>query len=195
MRQEKELKKFWSPFRVASTLVVLTLVAMFGFASCNSTEVKPPKTVANALPENVLQAEMRSTNGSSIKLADYPGKVLFVNLWATWCGPCRVEIPELVQLYKEFQPRGVEMFGLSTENPETSAELVRAFVRDYSINYHVGWVPHDVAGTLMQGRTSIPQSFIISRDGRILKRFIGFNRDLTPPQLRQALEEALAEKG
>jgi hypothetical protein len=87
------------------------------------------------------------------------------------------------------------MIGLSTENPEASAETVRDFVREYKVDYRVGWATRDVAITLMQGRDSIPQSFIITRDGRILKRFIGFRAgddpNATPVLLRQALEQAL----
>jgi peroxiredoxin len=149
----------------------------------------------NSLPANVLEAELRGANGSPIRLSDYSGKVLLVNLWATWCGPCRLETPELVKLHKEFQSRGVEMFGLSTENPDASAQTVRDFVHAYNVDYHVGWATADVALTLMQGRESIPQSFIITREGRIMKRFVGFNPVETPPKLRQALEEALAAKG
>jgi peroxiredoxin len=149
----------------------------------------------SSLPANVLQAALPTANGTQIRLGDFSGKVLFVNLWATWCGPCRMETPELVKLNKEFQARGVEMFGLSTENPEASAETVRQFVKEYRVDYHVGWATPEVAATLMQGRSSIPQSFIISRQGRIVRRFIGFNPETTPPQLRQALEDALAEKG
>ena len=130
-----------------------------------------------------------------MKLANYSGKVLLVNLWATWCGPCRMETPELVKLHKEFQSRGVEMIGLSTEDPETSAESVSDFIREYEVDYQIGWATREVAITLMQGRTSIPQSFVIARDGRIVKRFIGFRPDLTPGQIKAALEEALAEKG
>jgi peroxiredoxin len=144
----------------------------------------------------VLDAENRAAGGASpIKLSDYSGKVLLINLWATWCGPCRIETPELVKLHKEFQSRGVEMIGLSTEDPDASAQSVREFVREYEVEYQIGWATREVAITLMQGRTSIPQSFIIARDGRIVKRFIGFNPETTPPQLKQALEEALVEKG
>ena len=120
---------------------------------------------------------------------------MLVNLWATWCGPCRMEIPELVKLHKEFQSRGVEMIGLSTEDPVASAESVSDFVREYNVDYHIGWATREVAQTLMQGRTSIPQSFVIARDGRIVKRFIGFRPDQTPELIKQALEEALSEKG
>ena len=142
----------------------------------------------------MLDAENPGTKGTPIKLSDYSGKVMLVNLWATWCGPCRMEIPELVKLNKEFKDRGVEMIGLSTEDPDASAEAVNEFVRAYKVNYQIGWAKREVALALMQGRTNIPQSFIIARDGRILKRFIGFNPQSTPPQLKQALEQALAEK-
>jgi len=96
-----------------------------------------------------------------------------------------------VKLHKEFQSRGVEMVGLSTENPDSSADSVRDFVRTFNVDYRVGWATPDVAITLMQGRDAIPQSFIIARDGRIIKRFVGFNPNATPPQIRQALEDAL----
>ena len=116
---------------------------------------------------------------------------MLVNLWATWCGPCRMETPELVKLHQEYQSRGVELIGLSTEDPDASAESVAEFVKAYDVKYHIGWATRDVAIALMQGRTNIPQSFIIARDGRILKRFIGFRPDATPQQIRQALDEAL----
>lgn len=203
--------KFWTPLRVASTLIVLGLLAAFGVSSCNSNDPAPvnskspasgtrPTARVNsglaALPREVLDAENRAASGAApIKLADYSGKVLLINLWATWCNPCRIETPELVKLHKEFQSRGVEMVALSTEDPDASAQSVIDFVREYDVDYQVGWATREVAITLMQGRTSIPQSFIIARDGRIIKRFIGFNPSTTPPQLKQALEEALVEKG
>jgi peroxiredoxin len=206
--------KFWTPLRMAITVIALGLLAAFGASSCNSNDPPPSANVPSAnssgpgsapnarvtsglisLPRLVLDAENKATTGTPIKLANYSGKVLFVNLWATWCGPCRLETPELVKLNKEFQSRGVEMIGLSTEDPDASAESVMEFVREYHVNYQIGWATREVAQTLMQGRGSIPQSFIIARDGRILKRFVGFNPEKTPTQLKQALEDALVEKG
>lgn len=194
--------KFWTPLRLVSTLIVLGLFAAFGASSCNSND-PPARTVpvagrsaaSNALPRMVLDAENRATSGPPIKLSNYSGKVLFVNLWATWCGPCRIETPELVKLHKEFRSRGVEMIALSTEDPDASAQSVMNFMRQYGVDYQVGWATREVAQQLMQGRTAIPQSFIIARDGRVLKRFIGFNPETTPPQLKKALEDALVEKG
>ena len=102
-----------------------------------------------------------------------------------------MEIPELVKLYKEFQPQGLEIVGLSTEDPDASAATVRDFVRSFEMGYAVGWSPQDVSVSLMRGNTAIPQSFLVARDGRILKRFIGFSRDTTPPELRRQIEAAL----
>lgn len=146
------------------------------------------------MPPEILDAELPALKGSPIKLSDYAGKVLIINLWATWCGPCRIEIPELVSLHKEFRSKGLEVVGLSTENAERSADLVREFVRQHNVNYRIGWAPPEVALTLMQGRDAIPQSFVIARDGRVVKRFIGFSATNTPRQLRQAVEDALNEK-
>ena len=212
-------KRFWSPRRVIATLFVLSLIAAFGISSCHSndesgstagkpgdrpavsvTKGAPAAPPANAppallaLPPSVRDAQLTAIDGSAFRLADFSGKVLLVNLWATWCGPCRQEMPELVKLYKEYKSQGLEMVGLTTEDPETTVDRVKTFVRANSINYRIGWASHELAGTLMQGRNSIPQSYIISRDGFILKRFVGFNAVQTPPQLRQAIEEALHTK-
>jgi peroxiredoxin len=226
MSAEKQVtskrESLWTPPRLAATLLVLTLVAMFGASSCTSndeTVTRPPAASANIAPANpasrvppnpaapapatvsatlpalVRDAELRAVSGAPIKLADYSGKVLVVNLWATWCQPCRSEIPELVKLYREFRPRGLEIVGLTTENPEASAEGVRQFVSDYDMNYRVGWATADVALTLMANRNAIPQSFVISRDGRVLTRFVGYNASETPLKLRKAVEEALNDKG
>lgn len=206
-------KPLWTPPRLAFTIVVLSLFATVGVSSCNSNDetrmsaptptntpaapvrnAPAPQPVLTTLPANVLESELKALNGAPIKLSNYGGKVLLVNLWATWCTPCRVETPELVNLYKENRARGLEIVGLSTEDPEDSAEKVRKFVQDFEVNYRIGWATPEVAITLMQGRDAIPQSFVIGRDGRVIKRFVGFNPSSTPPLLKAAIEEALNGK-
>src|SRR5262245_12863350 len=142
------------------------------------------------LPPEVAMAPLKDANGASFKLADFFGKVIVVNFWATWCGPCRREIPELVKLNKEFHPRGVEVIGLSTEDPDASAEKVRKFIQDFQIDYRIGWAPLAVGVPLMQGHTAIPQIFVISPDAFILKRLVGYSPANTAA-LKQALENAL----
>jgi thiol-disulfide isomerase/thioredoxin len=213
-----EQNTLWTPGRVVITALTLCLLAAVGVSSCHSgdetTRVKPAgptnpstnpatnraqpptgaSTASASLPDGVREESMPTVNGSSIKLANYSGKVLFVNLWATWCGPCRLETPELVRLHKEYRGKGLTMVGLSTENPDASADLVRNFVRDFNVDYQIGWATPTVAMGFMQltGRNAIPQSFIIGPDGRVLNRFVGFNPATTPDQLKQAIEAALS---
>lgn len=215
--KDQIVKSLWTPPRIAFTILVLSLLAAFGISSCSSNDephIAPPKSdvAGNApngsvpparsaapapitvLPASVTEAELKAVTGAPIKLSNYSGKVLLVNLWATWCGPCRLETPELVKLHQEFRSQGLEVVGLSTENPETSAEAVREFVHNYEVDYRVGWSGADVAITLMQGRDAIPQSFVISRSGRVVKRFVGFNPQVTPSQIKEAIQEALNDK-
>jgi glutathione peroxidase-family protein len=211
-------KTLWTPARIAFSVLVLSLFAAFGISSCSSSDERhtnppapgvssatkpanpaaPPVRVApppvTTLPASVTDVELRAVSGAPIKLSNYAGKVLVVNLWATWCGPCRQETPELVKLHKEFRSQGVEVVGLSTEEYEESAQSVPEFVHNYNVDYRVGW-GREIAGTLMQGRDAIPQSFVIARNGRVIKRFVGFNPMVTPDQIREAIQEALNDKG
>ena len=211
-------KTLWTPARIAFSVLVLSLFTAFGISSCSSSDERhtnppapgvssgtkpanpavPPGRVApppvTTLPASVTDVELRAVSGAPIKLSNYAGKVLVVNLWATWCGPCRQETPELVKLHKEFRSQGVEVVGLSTEEYEESAQSVPEFVHNYNVDYRVGW-GREIAGTLMQGRDAIPQSFVIARNGRVIKRFVGFNPMVTPEQIREAIQEALNDKG
>lgn len=148
------------------------------------------------LPEAVLNTELTAINRTTFKLADYRGKVVLVNLWATWCGPCRNEIPNLVSVNREFKAKGVEIIGLTSEDPKHNRLNVKAFIREYRIIYKTGWGDQSFVLALMQDqvRNNIPQTFVISRDGRVLKRFIGFSQSETPRKLRQAVEDALLAK-
>lgn len=199
--------------RMALTLVVLALIAAFGASSCNqpSEVAKPSESAAKPggapggpaapppalapLPASLMTTELKTIDGKTIKLSDYAGKVVVVNLWATWCGPCRIEIPHLIELAEEYKGR-VEVIGLTNEDPVGDAEKVKEFVRKQNINYTVGWATSEFSLGLMLGqvRNSIPQSFVITRDGYVFKRFVGFSPSQTPPQMREAIEQAVNEK-
>jgi len=209
-------EKAWTRRRIMSVAASLAVILPLGIVSYHIGDLVPVATAtttepvnANAsapaaapavtaapptitdLPLEVAVVPLKDANGASFKLGDFFGKVMVINLWATWCGPCRREIPELVKLHKEFHSRGVEMIGLSTEDPDASAEKVRKFIQDFQIDYRIGWAPVQVAAPLMKENQAIPQIFVISRDARILKHFRGFSPANTSTQLKQALEDAL----
>ena len=214
-------KSFWTPGRIVITLVAVGLISAFGLSSCNSNETPVTNAPANrvvitsapanrgntitappgasvAVPPNVRDATFKTLNGESAKLSDYANKVVVVNMWATWCGPCRQEIPELVKMSNEYKARGLVVLGLATTyNEQDDQNRVKEFVKAQSIPYQIVWDDGTIAAPLVQavqGRSVIPQSFVISRDGRIVKHFSGFSPYSTPQLMRQAIEDALNDK-
>ena len=143
--------------------------------------------------------KVQTLDGESLKLSDYSNKVVVLNIWATWCGPCQLEMPELVKMNHDYKSRGLVVLGLATTyNERQGPAYVKDFIRAKGINYRIVWDDGSLSGPLVQsvnGHSVIPQSFVISRDGRILKHFEGFNQYSTPTLMRQTVEQALSEKG
>jgi thiol-disulfide isomerase/thioredoxin len=194
---------FWTSSRLALTLVVCTLLATLGIAGCGGSSNAPSTNAGNAKTDSAansgpmlspiaLDAQLETLDGAPFKLSELKGKVLVIDLWATWCGPCRYEVPELVKIQQEYGPRGVEVIGLDIdpENPTEAPERVRAFAKEFSINYKLAYIQRDVTAALMRGG-SIPQSIVVGRDGRILEHSTGFHPVNTPKKLRAAIEKGL----
>lgn len=171
--------------------ILLSVSAPEGLAQTRLEESSKQQTALKELPESVLNTELQLLGGKTLKLSEYSGKVILINLFATWCLPCRLESPDLAKLHKEFKDRELVVIELSTEDPDASKKLVRKWVSHFRLPYAVGWTTRDVEQTLMQGRSALPQAFVIARDGRILKRYIGYDRTKTLSHMREAVEEAL----
>ena len=213
-QQAKKQKSFWTPTTIGVSVAMVVLVAALGAtffkktpenASADSVAASSSPSAARSrasrirtplteFPEGVMSSQIEMTTGKPVRLDQFAGKVVVVNLWATWCGPCRIEIPHLIQLSKEFKSKGVEVLGLTTEEKtEETAEAVTEFVKSFEIPYSVGWANEPLQRALLGNSPSIPQSVIVGKDGKLFRHLIGFNRALTPPQLRAAVEEALAK--
>ena len=110
-----------------------------------------------------------------------------------------MEMPDLVKLNKEYKSRGLVVLGLATTyNEQDDVSRVKEFIKTQKVDYKILWDDGSLAQPLVQsvnGRGVIPQSFVISRDGKIVKHFQGFNAMSTPALMRQAVEDALADKG
>jgi thiol-disulfide isomerase/thioredoxin len=146
---------------------------------------------AKTLPESVLNRELQSLDKGSFRLADFSGKVFVINLWATWCGPCRREIPEYEVVRKAYAARGVEFIALTPEDPKEDAERVRKFVRELNFGFRIGWLDRQTANTLMNGRSLLPQTFIIAADGHIVRHFRGYAPGRGAAIVRESLDSAL----
>ena len=149
--------------------------------------------VGSTLPESLMDRELKSIDEGSFRLSVFRGKVVVVNIWATWCGPCRREVPDYEKVRKEFAGRPVEFIGLTTENPRTAAEKVRQFARDYHFGFRLGWADRDTVQMLMNGRSVIPQTVVISAEGRLVSHWNGYGGE-SRSRLRDAIDRALGEK-
>lgn len=121
-------------------------------------------------------------DGKKIHLSDYAGKVVLVNIWAPWCGPCRIEIPGFVELYQQYRSKGFEVLGVAVQTNESD---VHSFMGKYKIPWPVG-INDDVAKSY--GTYGLPDNYLFNPDGSLAKRFIGFTRE---DMLKSALEDAL----
>ncbi len=151
-----------------------------------------PAADLNALPENILERELQALDKGSFRLSDFGGKVLVVNLWATWCGPCRREVPDYEKVRKEFAGKAVEFIGLSTEDPSASYNKVKQFARDFNFGFRLGWADRETARVLMNGRSSIPQTLVIAANGHVVSHWNGYGSQ-SRDRLRDAIESALSE--
>ncbi|HEX7177856.1 MAG TPA: TlpA disulfide reductase family protein [Pyrinomonadaceae bacterium] len=181
---------FWTYTRLA-----LAALAFFLIVIAVSTGLRAPQAPATAkdsLPPSVLGTELRALDGPAFRLSDYKDRVVVLDIWATWCGPCRLEIPHLVRLSEEYGPRGVEVIGLSVEDPASAGGAVRDFAREFGINYRLGWAEQRWTNTLTRGAATIPQTFVIGRGGRRLLHLQGYTPQISAT-LREAIDRALAE--
>jgi peroxiredoxin len=114
---------------------------------------------------------LKDLSGKQVKLSDYRGKVVVINFWATWCAPCRSEVPDLVRLRELYHDRGLEVIGISLDDEEDREEVVK-FVKSFKVNYPV--VMGDLEVFRAYGQIdSIPVTFVIDKRGAIRYHHIG----------------------
>ena len=112
-----------------------------------------------------------ATSGKVVSSESFKGKVMLVTFFATWCPPCRQEIPNLIQLYKEFGPKGFAVIGLSVD--EGGAKVVARLVQQEKINYPVLMADRATARAF-GGIAGIPTSFLVNKKGHVVKKYPGF---------------------
>jgi peroxiredoxin len=150
-------------------VIVLSCVAL----ACSNAQVlanapvKPEKD-RHAAPDFAL----KDANGNTVRLSDYKGKVVLLDFWATWCGPCKVEIPWFIQFEQQYKDKGFAVLGVSMDEDGWSA--VKPFIEEHKMNYRVA-LGNDQVSELYGGLDSLPTTLLVDRSGRIAKVHIGLD--------------------
>ena len=132
-------------------------------------------------PVPVPAFTVRDLQGRTISASDLRGKVTIINFWATWCGPCRMEIPDLIALQNKYRSQ-LQIIGISED--EISADQVQQFVAANKMNYTVAMTTPEIE-RVFPGITALPTTYIVDRDGRIVMRHAGtLNAALTEAETR-----------
>ena len=132
------------------------------------------------------ELKVRDIRGRTIRLSDYRGRVVLINFWATWCPPCRAEIPDLVQLQRDYRHQGLRVIGVTY--PPQRLSQVRAFIRRLGVNYPVALGTKEIKA-MFTSSESLPMTIVIGRDGRVRDIIEGI---LLPQEFEQLIKPLLS---
>jgi cytochrome c biogenesis protein CcmG/thiol:disulfide interchange protein DsbE len=164
---------------IAMLMILAASYSLYAFQSSKTATAKEIKPAANY---GKYEFSYTTLDGRKLKLSDYAGKTVLVNIWAPWCGPCKLETPGFVKIYKEYKDRGLEILSVAVNSNEGD---VRAFIQKYGVEFPVGI--KDEVGR-QYGTYGIPDNYLFNPDGSLVKRFIGYTRE---DALKPLLEESL----
>ena len=155
-------------------LGVIAVLALAGAAACTAKSDSAPPQAANGRVEVGRPVPAYSTvslEGDSVSLAAQKGKVVLVNIWATWCHPCREEIPELIAVRSRYHARGLELIGVSVDT-DGYDDAIRTFMADYKMTFPIWRDPDERISTQFLA-VGVPATFLIDRDGILRWRKVG----------------------
>lgn len=168
-----------SPTWIAVSAVALLVAILFGSA------LRARPTVSLQVGSPVPDLALTAFDGRTMDLSAQRGKVVVINVFASWCAPCRQEAADLEQTWREYQDRPVQFFGVAYKD---TASKVRAFLQEFGVSYPCGEDPGNRIARAY-GVTGVPETFIIDRQGRLVRHILG---PITRAELSRELDRLLA---
>jgi thiol-disulfide isomerase/thioredoxin len=169
---------------IGNSLIIflLLIISSATFAQHSKQNDLPSKINSNYGKYNFT---FKTLDGKAIRIGDFGGKILLVNIWAPWCDPCKKESEGLSKLYKEFHSKGFEIVGVAVKTTETA---VRSFIQENNVTWQTG-IKDDLLN--IYKTVGLPQSYLFNRDGSLIKEFVGYTAE---EALRQHLVRILKSK-
>jgi peroxiredoxin len=177
MIKENPVSKTTSLIGVGSMLVCALL-----WTGCSDFAVKPatkakqeqkpagPFVLKDAVGQSMPAFSLKDANGQVVRPADYKGKVVLLDFWATWCGPCKIEIPWFIEMERQYKDQGFAVLGVSMDEDGWTA--IKPYVQNMQMNYRV-LLGNDDVSTAYGGLDSLPTTLLIDRQGKIASVHVG----------------------
>lgn len=172
-----------NPLALVVVAVIAAAMLYFGFHMARRSGSDAPSIVGKSTPAPDFTLEQ--LNGGNLKLSDLRGKAVLLNFWATWCGPCKIETPWLVEMQNEYGNQGLQVIGVAMD--DSGKDEISKFAKDMGVNYPV-LLGKEAVGDAYGGVPALPESFFIGRDGKIVDRIIGLKGKA---EIEDAIKKAL----
>jgi peroxiredoxin len=158
-----------SPLRF-SALAGSAMLAAFLFHGCSTNSVKAQSVKSDKDRKPAPEFTLKDSNGKTVHLSDYKGKVVLLDFFATWCGPCKIEIPWFMEMERKNKDRGFAVLGVAMD--DEGWEIVKPFLADLGVNYRVV-IGNDATAGMYGGVDALPTTFLIDKEGRIAAVHVG----------------------
>jgi peroxiredoxin len=149
----------------------IAAIALLLLAACSpEPSIVRPAVKEEGKRQNAPDFALKDVNGKLVRLSDYRGKVVLLDFWATWCGPCKMEIPWFMDFERKYKDRGFAVLGVSMD--DDGWQSVKPFIQDFGVNYRV-MVGDERTGDQYGGIEALPTAFLIDREGRVAVEHVG----------------------
>jgi thiol-disulfide isomerase/thioredoxin len=155
-----------NPLALVIVALVAALMLYTGLHMARHPGSTPRVTKATLAPDFSLE----SLDGTNMRLSDLRGKAVLLNFWATWCGPCKIEMPWFVELQNRYGAQGLQIVGVAMD--DASKEDIAKFAKEMGVNYPI-LIGKEAVGDQYGGVPALPESFFIGRDGKMVDKIIG----------------------
>jgi len=185
---------------ILASIFMVTLLTVTSSSHSSARQLQQPAPQQPVAPPSLHQVRAKNftvttLDGEQVSLNSLlgEGKPVLIDFWATWCGPCRMEIPHLKEMHKKYGGDGLVVIGMNLEDPAEDRQAVKKFVKDFGMDYKTVFAPSQLYKFLNSGAGSyrIPQTIVFGPDGAVVRRLVGYNPRMGREVLNRAVEKAV----